>query len=235
MWPHYVIKLKTRSWEYRLVPQVWNYLDAGLFEDKMCFIFLWVNFFLFFKKKKESWQWLRNCVESPNTFVDVNAATPTHSMWYARSPPAKWLYFSHSKLTRRPWHRRFGAVQSGGESESDPARSVCFRLWSYSCFHSSVMQRGEKGWGQRNWEVFRKREGKKEKRTRERKSRQPWFSVTPPQASCAIFNTQAHVLPNLSRPGFCHNTSPCALLFWRTWCTWFADTSDWQSVTTATC
>lgn len=37
---------------------------------------------------------------------------------------------------------------------------------------------------------------------RDRKSRQPWFAVTPPQASCAIFNTQAHVLSNLSCPPF---------------------------------
>lgn len=63
---------------------------------------------------------------------------------------------------------------------------------------------GEKG--RRNSEVLRKRGRKKgggrEKRTRERKSRQSWFSVTPPQASAAIFNTQAYVLSNLSRPGF---------------------------------
>ena len=47
-----------------------------------------------------------------------------------------------------------------------------------------------------------KQREEKKKRTRERKSRQAWFAVTPPQASCAIFNTQTYVLSNLSRPGF---------------------------------
>lgn len=76
-----------------------------------------------------------------------------------------------------------------------------------------------KGWEERSWEVLRKRGRGRKKRTRERKSRQPWFSVTPPQASCAIFNTQAYVLPYLSCPGFYHKTSQCVLLFWCTWLT----------------
>lgn len=48
----------------------------------------------------------------------------------------------------------------------------------------------------------KKKRRREEKRTRERKSRQSWFSVTPPQACGAIFNTQAYVLSNLSHPGF---------------------------------
>jgi len=43
-----------------------------------------------------------------------------------------------------------------------------------------------------------KKEKKKGKKKRDRKNRQLWFAVTHPQASCAIFNTQAHVLSNLS-------------------------------------
>lgn len=92
-------------------------------------------------------------------------------------------------------------VESKEECERDPARSVCsgamLSLWLRD-------YREKKG---RNWEVLRKRGSKKkrrreEKRTRERESRQSWFSVTPPRAAGAIFNTQAYVLSNLSHPGF---------------------------------
>lgn len=53
----------------------------------------------------------------------------------------------------------------------------------------------------RNWEVLgKKKEGKKI--NGDKQKWQLWFSVTPPQASCAIFNMQASVLCNLSCPGF---------------------------------
>lgn len=99
-------------------------------------------------------------------------------------------------------------VKSREESERDPARSVVLRLQSYSCFIAVWCR-------EKNEREERKHLGGVEKErerggdgdgdgwgTRDRKSRQPWFAVTPPQASCAIFNTQAHVLSNLSCPAF---------------------------------
>lgn len=61
--------------------------------------------------------------------------------------------------------------------------------------HSCVVSRGEGvGDGGDNWEVLKKKKGIRKK---ERKHKQLWFAVTHPQASCAIFNTQARVLFNL--------------------------------------
>lgn len=64
--------------------------------------------------------------------------------------PAKWLYFSHSKLTRHPRHCRFEMVKSRAALGRDPASrcsAATVALW--------LRDRGEKEG--RNWEVLRKR------------------------------------------------------------------------------
>ena len=76
------------------------------------------------------------------------------------------------------------------------------RLQSYSCFIAAWCREEKERGREKLGGVEKEKKRGRKKRTRERKSRQPWFSVTPPQASCAIFNTQAYVLSNLSCPGF---------------------------------
>lgn len=86
-------------------------------------------------------------------------------------------------------------VKSREESEKNPALYVLLCLQSYSRLIAEWRRERKLVVGVEKEE---KEGGKKKKRTRERKHRQPWFAVTPPQASCAIFNTQAYVLSNLS-------------------------------------
>lgn len=140
---------------------------------------------------------LWNCVKSQIHF-ECSHANSLHVICLFF--PAKWLYFSHSKLTRHPRHCRFEMVKSRaalGRDPASPCSAATVALW--------LRDYGEKEG--RNWEVLRKRG--REKRRREGKKEQereragsPGFFVTPPQASSAIFNTQAYVLSNLSRPGF---------------------------------
>lgn len=177
-----------------LLLQVWNHLDAGLSEDKTCFIFK-------DREKWESWQRLQNCVKSPAHL----------SMWTQprRLTPCDMLIFPLSGFTFHTLSS-LGVLGTGDLKWLRAERNLreiqltlCASLSELQLLYSCVMQWNRKREEERNWEVLRKRGKRRErKRTRERKSRQPWFSVTPPQASCAIFNTQAYVLSNLSCPGF---------------------------------
>ena len=118
MWAHYVITLKTRSRDQmnRCKFGTTSTLVCCVIKDKLC---------LFSKTENmKSWQRLQNCVKSPthlSMWMQPRQLTPCDMLIF----PAKWLYFSHSKLSRCPWHRRFEMVKSREESERDPARSVC--------------------------------------------------------------------------------------------------------------
>lgn len=146
MWPYYVIILKTRSWEYFYCCK-FGTIDAGLFEDKMCLIFK-------DREKWESWQRLQNCVKSPthlSMWMQPRQLTPCDMLFF----PAKWLYFSHSKLTRRPWHWRFEMVKMREESERDQAHSVCFAFRATVALQLRDAEKRKRE-EERNWEVLRK-------------------------------------------------------------------------------
>lgn len=59
----------------------------------------------------------------------------------------------------------------------------------------------ERGARRRRGQLGGAKKDRRRKRERE-KTKQLWFAVTRPQASYAFFNTQAHVLSNLSRCTF---------------------------------
>lgn len=145
-----------------------------------------------------SWHAL-SCEIVLNQKYIFNAATPTHSMWYA--------YFS--LLSGFTFHTlsSLGILGTGDLKWLRAERNLrgiqlapCSSelRFLYGCV---ITEKRTGGIG-RCWERGEEKKRREEKRTRERKSRQSWFSVTPPQASSAIFNTQAYVLSNLSRPGF---------------------------------
>lgn len=103
---------------------------------------------------------LWNCVKSQIHF-ECSHANSLHVICLFF--PTKWLYFSHSKITRHPRHCRFEMVKSRAALGRDPA-SLCsaatVALW--------LRDYGEKEG--RNWEVLRKRG--REKRRREEKKEQ---------------------------------------------------------------
>lgn len=179
MWPGYVIITRSQIWNFSVDKNVFNMKKRG--------------------GGRESWHTL-SCEIVLNHKCILNAAMPTLSMWYA--------YFS--LLSGFTFHilSPFGILGTGDlkwlRAETNPSgiqlapRASELRLL-YGCVITEK-RRGEKLGGVEK-EGTKKRRGKKE-RIRKRKSRQSWFSVTPPQASSAIFNTQAYVLSNLSRPGF---------------------------------
>lgn len=117
----------------------------------------------------KSWQRLQNCVTSPthlSMWMQPRQLTPCDMLIL----PAKWLYFSHSKLTRCPWHWRFEMVKSREESERDPALALCvLRLQSYSCFIAAwCREEKERGREKLGGVEKEKKRGRKKEQERER-------------------------------------------------------------------
>lgn len=160
--------IRREGYGNEIIAAVLELLTECEFKDKMCSFHKTENM--------ESWQRLQNCVKLTthlSMWMQPRQLTPCDMLIF----PAKWLYFSHFKLALCPWHWRFEMVKSREESERDPAHSVCI------AFRATValkLRGAEKRRREKEREIGRCWEKEKKRIKNKRKSRQPWFSVTPP-------------------------------------------------------
>lgn len=207
-----------------LLLQVWNHLDAGLSEDKTCFIFK-------DREKWEYWQRLQNCVKSPAHL----------SMWTQprRLTPCDMLIFPLSGFTFHTLSS-LGVLGTGDlkwlRAERDLREiqlTLCASPSELQLLYSCVMQRTERERKReigRCWE--RGENGGREKEQERGRAGSPGFLSHPLRHPVLSLTHRPTFYLTYLAPAFNIIRHSVYAFIWMlgTWCTWFVDTSDWQSV-----